>query len=116
MSFRTQRVLNASLSNSWQVGDSIVPPTLFKVTRDAYPTSQIGLLYDWSGLGRLIGDDVADTKYSPGDAAETLDAAIKYIATERPLLTFVHLDLCDYAGHVYGWGSEEYVASLESAD
>ena len=46
MSFRTQRVLNASLSNSWQVGDSIVPPTLFKVTRDAYPTSQIGLLYD----------------------------------------------------------------------
>ena len=45
-----------------------------------------------------------------------VDAAIKYIATERPLLTFVHLDLCDYAGHGYGWGSEEYVASLESAD
>lgn len=104
------------LSNSWQVGDSIIPPTLFKVTRDAYPTSRIGLLYDWSGLGRLIEDDVADTKYSPGDAAETLDAAIKYITTERPLLTFVHLDLCDYAGHGYGWGSEEYVASLESAD
>ena len=104
------------LSNSWQIGDSDIPPTLFALTRDAYPLSQIGLLYDWSGLGRLIEDGVADVKVSPGDATATLHAAKEYLEAKRPLLTFVHLDLCDYAGYGYGWGSEEYVASLETAD
>ena len=75
-----------------------------------------GLLYDWNGLGRLIEDNVADVKMSPGDADETANAAMQYIIDNRPLLTFVHLDLCDYAGHGYGWGSEEYVSSLETAD
>lgn len=104
------------LSNSWERGDSVIPPTLFAITRDAYPTSQIGLLYDWGGLGRLIEDDVADVKYSPGNAAETVDAANLFIADNQPILTFMHLDLCDHAGHVYGWGSEAYVEALESAD
>ena len=104
------------LSNSWERGDSVIPPTLFSVARDNYPTSQIGLLYDWNGLGRLIEDNVADVKMSPGDADETANAAMQYIIDNRPLLTFVHLDLCDYAGHGYGWGSEEYVSSLETAD
>lgn len=104
------------LSNSWERGDSIIPPTLFAVTRAAYPSSQIGLFYDWNGLGRLIEDDVADVKVSPGDASETILAANQYISDNRPLLTFIHIDLCDNAGHSHGWGSEDYVASLEMAD
>jgi hypothetical protein len=104
------------LSNSWDRGDSVIPPTLFAVTREKYPTAQIGLFYDWGGLGRLIEDDVADVKSSPGDASETTAAANDYIIDNHPLLTFVHLDQVDYAGHGHGWGSEQYVEALESAD
>lgn len=104
------------LSNTWQRGDSIIPPTLFSIARDEYPMSQIGLLYDWSGLGRLIEDDIANVKYSPGDAAQTANAAIDFISANKPLLTFIHLDACDGAGHGYGWGSEQYIQALESVD
>ena len=78
--------------------------------------SSLDTIYVISGLGRLIEDDVADEKSSPGSAAETRDAAIEYMKAKRPKLLFVHLDSCDAAGHSETWGSNRYVNSLEEAD
>ncbi|MEJ0034232.1 MAG: alkaline phosphatase [Bacteroidota bacterium] len=53
------------------------------------------------------------------DAINEQDAADKtsaYIKQKKPLLTFVHLDHVDGAGHTYGWGTSQYYDAISRAD
>jgi hypothetical protein len=104
------------LSNAWQPGDSDPPPTMFAALREHQPDATIGIFHDWADFDRLVEPDVVDHAEHPGDEQDTMDAATAWLVDVRPTLLFVHLDHVDHTGHTYGWGSPDYVGSIESAD
>jgi predicted AlkP superfamily pyrophosphatase or phosphodiesterase len=55
---------------------------------------------------------IADAR---GEDRTAREAAI-YVAANKPLFTFIHLDHVDHAGHESGHGTKEYYASVEKAD
>jgi predicted AlkP superfamily pyrophosphatase or phosphodiesterase len=91
-------------------------PTIFKVIRDHHAEADIACFHDWDGFGRLVEPGIptliADTRGEDRTARE----AAAYIAANKPLFTFIHLDHVDHAGHEYGHGSREYFTSVEKAD
>ncbi len=113
-------------SNSWERDDHILPPvcsgsagtfpTMFSLVRDQVPDAVIGVFHDWGGFGRLVEPGVADVLYDGDGPDDTIDNAAAFIAEQRPLLTFVHLDHVDGAGHSEGHGSPAYYASVSNAD
>lgn len=113
-------------SNGWSVGDSAPADTIVKILRDQRPDAIIGVFHDWGDFGRLVEDNVADIKEDPGAENETAAAAIDFIKTNKPTLTFIHLDHVDHAGHATGWVKNEedclipggcpYVEAVEEAD
>ena len=104
------------LSNSWSPGDSEPTPTFFAVVREQRPAAKIGIFHDWGDFDDLVEPGIASHIESPGDEVETTAAAISWMKAELPELLFVHLDHVDHAGHFHGWGGDDYVQAVESAD
>lgn len=113
-------------SNDWEPGQfEIAPtatgpggifPTIFAVLREGRPESHLAVFYDWSGFGRLFEHEVVDWSADTKGPEVTTQRAVEYIVAHRPTLTFIHLDHVDHAGHGHGWGSPEYIDSVEEAD
>ncbi len=104
------------LSNGWSPGDSQPTPTFFAVVREQLPGAKIGIFHDWGAFEELVEPGVATHIESPGDEHETMVAALAWMKAERPELLFVHLDHVDHAGHLHGWGGDDYVDAVEFAD
>ncbi|HOT50521.1 MAG TPA: ectonucleotide pyrophosphatase/phosphodiesterase [Candidatus Hydrogenedentes bacterium] len=115
------------LSNDWQPGQTPPFPTLFDVLRNRYKKAHMAAIYEWAGFGRLfnhvsvdfcasaIMDAVKpDPNISP--ALRMTTKAAEVIKINKPLFTFLHLDLVDHAGHASGYGSPEYLAAVSEAD
>ncbi len=115
-------------SNDWKPGDTPATPTIFGLCRAAYPEAAIGAVYEWDGFGRLYNkmDVTFDANPKPGlwgryakgesNAYVTVQAAVAFIREKKPLLTFVHLDLVDHAGHSDGYDTEKYDLAVGVAD
>lgn len=113
-------------SNDWEPNDFILPavctgpggifPTIFSVVRAQRPDAEIGVFHDWDGFGRLLEQDAPDVLYDGDGPDDTVAHAASFIAEHRPLLTFIHLDHVDGAGHSEGHGSATYYAAVEDAD
>lgn len=91
-------------------------PTIFKVIRQQYAEADLACFHDWDDFGRLVEQGIptmiADTKGED----KTLIEAQRYILANKPLLTFIHLDHVDHAGHEFSWESKEYIKAVEKAD
>jgi predicted AlkP superfamily pyrophosphatase or phosphodiesterase len=91
-------------------------PTIFRVVREKYPEGDIACFHDWDDFGRLVEPGVptliADCR---GEDRTTREAAA-YLVANRPLLTFVHLDHVDHAGHEAGWYTPAYYQGVEKLD
>lgn len=92
-------------------------PTIFRVTREAYPDANIASFATWAdfntGLveeGINVYKDTADT-----DAALT-EKVVSYIKANDPKLLFVQLDEVAQAGASSGYGDQEYLSVLEGTD
>jgi len=91
-------------------------PTMFGAVRRRMPDAAIGILHEWDGFARLVEPGAATVVRHEADADRTADAAASFIRDRKPLLTVVHLDLVDHAGHDIGWLTPEYEAAVEKAD
>lgn len=91
-------------------------PTIFKLVRDHATGADIAVFYDWDGFGRLIEPGIPTISADVRGEEKTVTEAVAYLIANKPLLTFIHLDHVDHAGHQYGHGSSEYYASVEKAD
>lgn len=90
-------------------------PTIFKVMRERYPDQNIAVFHEWKEFTELIEYNTLTFSYHEKGSGLVLKAS-DYIVTEKPLLTFIHLDLVDKAGHTYGYRSIQYKTAVERAD
>ena len=91
-------------------------PTIFRAVREQNKNAMIACFYDWDDFGRLMEDDVCTVKVDGKGEDDTAAQAADYIATNAPLLTFVHLDHVDHVGHDAGHGTLAYYQSVSKAD
>ena len=85
-------------------------------SQDQRPTAEIGVVYEWGGIGYLfpkaaVNEDV----HCEGDSL-TAETAERYIRERKPTLLFIHFSLVDEAGHTKGWGSPAYYTAVHQAD
>ncbi|SHI43951.1 alkaline phosphatase family protein [Pseudozobellia thermophila] len=113
-------------SNAWQRDNFTLPavtqsedflfPTIFKLVDQKFPKAAIGAIYHWGGFGRLFEKSAVDYDVNPESEDETAKVASDYIRSKRAMLTFIHFDHVDHAGHEYGHGTPRYYESVEKAD
>jgi predicted AlkP superfamily pyrophosphatase or phosphodiesterase len=91
-------------------------PTIYGLLRDAKPKSEIGVIYEWDGIGYLFPKQAVNKDQNcDGDVAVT-NAATDYIKTKKPDFLFVHLHDTDSVGHTVGHDTPEYYAAVERTD
>jgi len=113
-------------SNDWEPGRHPIDPvatdgggifpTMFGAVRRQMPQAAVGIVHEWDGFARLVEPGVATMLRHEVDADRTAATAAKFIRERTPMLTVVHLDLVDHAGHSNGWLTPEYVRAVEKAD
>lgn len=93
-------------------------PTLFELARRAgFTTAMVAGKSKFATLARPGSLDwwFAPRQGSVPDEA-VADTAVRWIATHRPQLLFVHLPEGDRVGHAQGWGSPEHLRTIEASD
>ncbi|MGB7219228.1 MAG: alkaline phosphatase [Vicinamibacterales bacterium] len=118
--------LHGVTSNDWSPSRPGVPligstpsvrwPTIFGIVRSERPAAVTGVFHEWDGFARLIEPSVATVIERHRTAERTAERAAAFIREQGPMLTFVHLDLVDLAGHESGWDSREYQGAAQLAD
>jgi predicted AlkP superfamily pyrophosphatase or phosphodiesterase len=106
---------NAKIQPTAKGSDKMFP-TIFGLTREQRPSAKIAVFHDWDGFGRLFERQAVDVINHPKGPVATTEAAVAYIKEQKPLLTFIHLDHVDHAGHQKGHGTPDYYQSVEEAD
>ena len=92
-------------------------PTVFRVIRGQMPDAKLGSICNWGAINNGIVEDGLDVnKVSIYDDAGIAQSAADYIRENKPTFTFVHLGGPDDAGHGYGYGKKEHLASITQSD
>jgi membrane-anchored protein YejM (alkaline phosphatase superfamily) len=91
-------------------------PSLYALLRKARPDSEIGVIYEWDGIGYLFPKAAVNHDQNPDGDIAIAAAASKYIKEKKPNFLFVHLHDVDSVGHRIGHGSPEYYAAIERTD
>jgi predicted AlkP superfamily pyrophosphatase or phosphodiesterase len=91
-------------------------PTMFGVLHRTLPQAVVGVVHEWDGFARLIEPGAATFLRHEADAQRTAETAATFVRDRKPLLTVVHVDLVDHAGHEHGWLTPEYMTAVEDAD
>ena len=91
-------------------------PTVYALLRKQKPKSEIGVIYEWDGIGYLFPKKAVDKDLNcDGDIALT-KAATSYIKEKKPNFLFIHLHDVDSVGHNAGHGTADYYAAIERTD
>jgi predicted AlkP superfamily pyrophosphatase or phosphodiesterase len=91
-------------------------PTIYALLRKGKPNSEIGVIYEWDGIGYLFPKKAVNKDQNcNGDKALT-DAATSYIKEKKPNFLFIHLHDVDSVGHSAGHATPDYYAAIERTD
>jgi predicted AlkP superfamily pyrophosphatase or phosphodiesterase len=93
-------------------------PTLFEDAKKAgYTTAMAAGKPKFDALAKprtLDWQYIVENKND--DGGDVADAAVGFIKGHRPQVMLVHFPDPDWAGHRYGWGSDEQIKSIEQVD
>jgi len=98
------------------VGEEGIYPSIFSLIDEQLPIEKMGVAYKWGGIGYLFEKNLVDLDLNGETDEKTTDAAIEFITTEKPALTFIHLDEPDGAGHNIGHDTPDYYEAVEEID
>ncbi len=88
-------------------------PDIVARLRTARPDAKIGYIYGWGAMSSFIDVSVCDFVFG---TLEPCEKVLDWIRAENPdFLSFV-FNSPDDVGHVSGWDSPEYAASVEAVD
>ncbi|MFD0958262.1 alkaline phosphatase family protein [Paenibacillus chungangensis] len=91
-------------------------PSFFKVIQQHEPQSKLAAFSSWEPINSgLIEQSSYVAKVSKKDEL-MMPEVLHYIHNEDPRLLFIHLGDVDYAGHDYGFQSEQYYQEIQRAD
>lgn len=92
-------------------------PSVFSLLKEQRPDAVSALIYSWQGIGPLVEKDATTIRVAGKDKDDfCVDTAIAIIRTQKPVLTFVHLDEPDGVGHNIGHRTPEYYKELQKVD
>lgn len=118
------------VDNGWQIDKIKFPaqtidsegyyPSVFQALKEENPACKTAFYYNWINLfypyNRKHFDEVS---YLKEDAyIENYDKAFNFIKANQksPTIVFLYSVHTDHAGHNFGWGSPQYITSIEEAD
>lgn len=91
-------------------------PDLVYMVRKTFPKAEIGVIYNWDGIGYLF-DTVGVSKNLLCQTEEQVTSnAVEYLAAKKPKFSFFYLAEPDHTGHTKGWGSKEYIEMCQKID
>ena len=102
-----------------------IPPTIFTVLREQRPKFEIGLVYDWDGVGAVADTLALDYNYFIKTyrgkdilvpTEEYTQLAVNYIKEKKPDFFTFYYGLLDNTGHRCGWCSPEYFECQKELD
>jgi len=91
-------------------------PSVYAQLRKEKPDSEIGVIYEWDGIGYLFPKDAVNHDQNADGDIAIANTASKYIKEKKPNFLFVHLHDVDSVGHNVGHGTPEYYAAIERTD
>lgn len=91
-------------------------PSLYALLRKEKPESEIGVIYEWDGIGYLFPKAAVNHDQNVDGDIAIANAASKYIKEKKPNLLFIHLHDVDSVGHQVGHGTPEYYDAIERTD
>ena len=91
-------------------------PSIFGILHEQQPKADIGVFYDWAGIGYLFPKQAVTTVGVGKDDSEVVEQAVRYIKSNKPTLTLAYFDAPDGAGHSIGWGTSAYSDALKQTD
>jgi predicted AlkP superfamily pyrophosphatase or phosphodiesterase len=97
-------------------GDGGHFPTIFGLLRQQRPAAKLGMFFDGDGFPFIVEEGVPDKIGNGLGPDATFAMALDYIASAKPTLVFLHLDLMDHAGHTEGFESAAYDEALDRCD
>ena len=98
------------------IGKGNIYPTIFGVIDEQMPEAKKGVSYKWGGIGYLFEKNMVDLDFNGETDEDTAYKALEFIAKEKPVLTFIHFDEPDGAGHNMGHDTPEYYEAVEIID
>tara|TARA_R100001369_G_scaffold29172_4_gene52732 strand:- start:221762 stop:222685 length:924 start_codon:yes stop_codon:yes gene_type:complete len=101
---------------SAKLGESGIYPTIFSLIDTQLPKAKKGAIYTWGGIRNLFERALVDLDYNGETDTKTIEKATSFIAEEKPVFTFIHLDDADHAGHEIGFDSPEFYLEIEKID
>jgi predicted AlkP superfamily pyrophosphatase or phosphodiesterase len=94
----------------------VLPPNIFRVTREQRPDADVVVFYEWAGIGDLLEPTDCTKKKPTYIPTGTAEAAEERIAETQPLLLFLQFVHVDNIGHRFGHGSERYYKAIGVVD
>lgn len=91
-------------------------PNIYATLRKNKPTSEIGVIYEWDGIGYLFPKKAVNYEQNCEGDSITSITAVNYIKSKKPNLLFVHFGEVDHVGHSIGHATLEYYQSVEKLD
>lgn len=92
-------------------------PGIFGEVRRQMPDAVTGVFYSWNGIGYLYEQEAVSRNFwSEDDDNKLCEEACRFIAEQKPTLTFICFAQPDGAGHGKGWESEEYTQMCRKID
>ncbi|HOZ84159.1 MAG TPA: alkaline phosphatase [Niabella sp.] len=92
-------------------------PTIFSLLKEQKPKAVSAVVYSWQGIHPIIEKQATSIRVPANDNDDfCVDTAAVIIKTQRPVLTFIHLDQPDGVGHNIGHHTPEYFSELKNVD
>ncbi|MBB6002570.1 alkaline phosphatase [Arcicella rosea] len=91
-------------------------PNVYSLLRKGKPSSEIGVIYEWDGIGFLFPKQAVDKDQNCDGDSATASAAVSYIKEKKPNFLFVHFNEVDHVGHSIGHNTPAYYQSVETID
>lgn len=91
-------------------------PGIFGLVREAYPTAEMGVLYEWDGIHYLFENEAVNFEKQEKSPAALTAGTARYLLEKKPLFTFVCYDQPDAVGHGEGHDTPQYYDMLKNCD
>ena len=91
-------------------------PSVYGLLREKEPNAEIGVIYEWEGIGYLFPKEAVDLDRHCASDSISAATAIDYIREKKPDFLFLYFHNVDVTGHQTGHDTPAYYEAVEGVD